>query len=73
MKKIDEIKSKLKKRPSVCGTICGDVGVILDNYSTLDLVDYFIESGNENSLRFYIEQQIIADEIDKERYSSLLK
>lgn len=42
--------------------------MILDNFTTEELADYYINVlGCESPLRYYLEQQIIASEINKEK------
>lgn len=69
-KQEDEPKNKIEKalknrKPTYSG-IYSDVGMILDNFTTEELADYYINVlGCESPLRYYLEQQIIAGEISK--------
>lgn len=67
-----DVEIALKNRQNTYhGAYC-DIGVVLDNYSTQELIDYFMIE-NESILRNYIEEQIISDEINKERNLSTAK
>lgn len=46
--------------------IYSDIGTALDGFTTQELADYYINIlKNESDLRYYLEQQIIANEINK--------
>lgn len=67
-----ELKSKVEKaiknrKTTYHGIYC-DVGTVLDNFTTQELADYYINVlGFEGPLRHYLEQQIIASEINKSK------
>lgn len=41
-----------------------DIGIVLDQFSTEELFKYYLQN-NESSLRYYLEEQIINEEIMK--------
>lgn len=62
----NEVEKAIKNRPTTHNSIYSDIGLALDKFSTAELADYFINVlGCESSLRYYLEQQIIANEINK--------
>lgn len=62
----NEVEKAIKNRKTTYNGIYSDVGTVLDNFTTEQLVDYYINVlGCENPLRYYLEQQIIASEISK--------
>lgn len=68
------IEKALKDRESTYYGIYSDVGNVLDNFTTEELVDYYKNIiGNEGDLRYYLEQQIIANEISKEKAKTAIE
>ena len=66
----NEVKSihhAIKNRETTHYGIYHDVGVVLENFPTLELLQYYISIIGEISIRSYIEEAIIADVISKER------
>lgn len=62
----NEVEKAIKNRKTTYNGIYSDVGTVLDNFTTEQLADYYINVlGCESSLRYYLEQQIIASEISK--------
>lgn len=62
----NKIENAIKNRKTTYNGIYSDVGTVLDNFTTEQLVDYYINVlGCESPLRYYLEQQIIASEIEK--------
>lgn len=62
------IGEALKKRKTTYRGIGADVGEILDNYNLNELLEYFVkELGSENLLRTYLVDQIINNEIIKDK------
>ena len=62
----NEVEKAIKNRKTTYNGIYSDVGTVLDNFTTEQLVDYYINVlGCESPLRYYLEQQIIASEIEK--------
>lgn len=43
-----------------------DIGIVLEKFSTEELIKYYLQN-NESSLRNYIEEQIINEEIMKRK------
>lgn len=62
----NEVEKAIKNRKTTYNGIYSDVGTVLDNFTTEQLVDYYINVlGCESPLRYYLDQQIIASEIEK--------
>lgn len=62
----NKVEKAIKNRKTTYNGIYSDVGTVLDNFTTEQLVDYYINVlGCESPLRYYLEQQIIASEIEK--------
>lgn len=62
----NEVEKAIKNRKTTYNGIYSDIGLALDKFSTAELADYYINVlGCESSLRYYLEQQIIASEINK--------
>ncbi|MBQ9199408.1 MAG: hypothetical protein IJ141_04450 [Lachnospiraceae bacterium] len=64
------IKEELKSRVHTYHGVGADVIMVLDKFSTQDLVDYYINDLKlEGHLRTFLEDRIIGDEINKAKYS----
>lgn len=62
----NEVEKAIKKRSTTHNGIYSDIGHTLDKFTTAELADYYINVlGCESSLRYYLEQQITASEINK--------
>lgn len=62
----NEVEKAIKNRKTTYNGIYSDTGLALDKFSTEELADYYINVlGCKSSLRYYLEQQIIASEINK--------
>lgn len=62
----NEVEKAIKNRKTTYNGIYSDVGTVLDNFTTEQLADYYINVlGCESPLRYYLEQQIIASEVEK--------
>lgn len=62
----NEVEKAIKNRKTTYYGIYSDVGTALDGFTTQELADYYINVlGCESDLRYYLEQQIIANEINK--------
>lgn len=62
------VEKAIKSRKETYHGIYSDVGTVLDDFTTEQLTDYYINIlGCESSLRYYLEQQIIAAEINKSK------
>lgn len=64
--KNNDIQYNIDNRKETHHGIYHDMGVVLDNYTTLDLVKFYLNS-NESDLRHYVTQGLIAKEIYKVR------
>lgn len=67
------IEEALAKRQTTHYGIYHDVGEVLKDFSTNEIVEFFVSLGLENCLRYYMEQQITAREIEKSRSSDWVK
>ncbi|MEE1247710.1 MAG: hypothetical protein UHU19_00505 [Lachnospiraceae bacterium] len=64
--KKNEVEKAIQNRKETYNGIYSDIGTALDRFSTAELADYYINVlGCESSLRYYLEQQITANEINK--------
>ena len=64
----NEVEKAIKNRKQTYHGIYSDIGTVLDKFSTQELVEYYVNVlGCESSLRYYLDQQIIAAEINKEK------
>lgn len=65
----EETKSQIDKaienRKETYNGIYGDVGNALDKFSTLELADYYLKRFGDGGLRYFLEEQITAAEINK--------
>lgn len=69
----DKIKALIESRERTHNSIYSDIGNALEVVSTHDLTRYFVEvvmGGNDDLLRNFVEEKIIAAEISKERYGA---
>lgn len=65
-----KIDKAIKSRKITHYGIYSDIGTALDQFTTEELADYYINTlKGESDLRYYIEQQIIAGEINKIKYA----
>lgn len=67
----NRIKALIESRERTHNSIYSDIGNALESVPTADLTRYFVEivmGGNDNLLRSFVEEKIIAAEINKERY-----
>ena len=62
----NKVEKAIQNRKETYNSIYSDIGTALDRFSTAELADYYINVlGCESSLRYYLEQQITANEINK--------
>lgn len=54
------------RKPTYHG-IYSDIGCVLDGFTTAELAEYYIQRFGDGDLRYYIEQNIIAAEINTEK------
>lgn len=66
------IDKALANRDKTCNGIYSDVGMALDAFSTLELAEHYIQHFGDSALRYFLEQEIIAAEISKEKESNLI-
>ena len=67
------VLDSLNNRKTTYHGIYCDVAVALEKFSTLELVDYYIKTlGYEDNLRNYLEEKIIADEINKSKMKNVI-
>ena len=61
----NEVEKAIKNRKTTCNGIYSDIGTALDKFSTEELVKFYLEKIGDGGLRYWIEQQIVASEINK--------
>lgn len=59
------IDKAIKERKTTYNGIYSDIGNALDKFSTEELAKYYLEKFGDGGLRYFLEQQIIAGEINK--------
>ena len=63
----NEVEKAIQNREETYRGIYSDVGVVLDKFSTEELAKYYLEKFGDGGLRYFLEQQIIASEISREK------
>ena len=63
----NEVEKAIQNREETYHGIYSDVGVVLDKFSTEELAKYYLEKFGDGGLRYFLEQQIIASEISREK------
>ena len=66
-KQMHPIDEAINNRKMTHNSIYSDIGVALDKFSTEELVKYYLEKFGDGGLRYFLEQQIIANEINKSK------
>lgn len=61
------IDKAIQTRKNTYHGIYSDVGCVLDRFTTSELADYYIKRFGDGGLRYFLEQQIIAAEINKNK------
>lgn len=61
----NEVEKAIRNRKETYHGIYSDVGTVLDGFTTSELAEYYINRFGDGGLRYFLEQQIIADEINK--------
>lgn len=61
----NEVEKAIKNRKETYNGIYSDIGLALDKFSTEELTKYYLEKFGDGGLRYFLEQQIIAHEINK--------
>lgn len=70
----NKVNKAIRCRKQTHYGIYSDIGIVLDKFTTAELVDYYTNTlKNESDLRYYIEQQIILGEINKIKYENDIK
>lgn len=65
----NDVERAIQNRKQTYNGIYSDIGLALDKISTNDLMEFYIDKYGESSIRYFLEQQIIAGEINKEKYA----
>jgi hypothetical protein len=61
------IDEAIKTRENTYRGIYSDVGCVLDGFTTAELAEYYIKRFGDGGLRYFLEQQIIAAEISRDK------
>ena len=61
----NEIERAIKNRKTTYNSIYSDIGLVLDKFSTEELAKFYLEKFGDGGLRYWLEQQIVANEINK--------
>lgn len=61
------IDRAIKGRKCTHNSIYSDVGCALDSFTTAELAEYYMQRFGDGGLRYFLEQQIIAAEINAEK------
>lgn len=65
----NDVEKAIQNRKQTYNGIYSDIGIALDKFSTEELMKFYVEKYGESTIRYYLEQQIIAGEINKEKYA----
>lgn len=65
---ITNLRLQIANRENTHYGIYHDVGTVLDNFNTFELYFFYTKLFGEGAARYYFENQIIANEINKKRY-----
>lgn len=68
-----QIEKALQDRENTDHGIYHDVEAVLEQFTTAQLISYYLSQGNDQSLRSYLEEQITQNEINKNRERALEK
>ena len=63
----NEVEKAIKNRKKTYHGIFSDVGIVLDKFSTEELAKYYLDKFSDGGLRYFLEQQIIAAEINESK------
>lgn len=61
------IDKAIQTRQTTYRGIYSDVGCVLDRFTTSELAEYYIQRFGDGGLRYFLEQQIIAAEISRDK------
>lgn len=62
--KSSEVEKAIMNRKETYNGIYSDIGTALDRFSTEELAKFYIEKFGDGGLRYFLENQIIANEIN---------
>lgn len=68
-----QIEKALQNRENTGHGIYYDVGAALEQFTTAQLINYYLSQGNDQLLRSYLEEQIAQNEISKNRERAMEK
>ena len=60
----NEVEKAIRNREETYHGIYSDIGTVLDRFSTEELAKYYLDRFGDGGLRYFLEQQIIAAEIN---------
>lgn len=60
----NEVEKAIRSREETYHGIYSDIGTALDRFSTKELAEYYLDRFGDGGLRYFLEQQIIAAEIN---------
>lgn len=60
----NEVEKAIRNRETTHHGIYSDIGTVLDRFGTEELVKYYLDRFGDGGLRYFLEQQIIAAEIN---------
>ena len=63
----NEVEKAIRNRKETYYGIYSDIGTALDKFSTEELAKFYLEKFGDGGLRYWLEQQIIASEINKSK------
>ena len=63
----NEVEKAIRNRKETYHGIYSDVGTVLDGFTTSELAEYYVNRFGDGGLRYFLEQQIIAAEISREK------
>lgn len=63
----NEVEKAIRNRKETYHGIYSDIGTVLDKFSTEEIAKYYLEKFGDGGLRYFLEQQIIAAEISREK------
>ena len=63
----NEVEKAIRSRKETYRGIYSDIGTVLDKFSTEELAKYYLEKFGDGGLRYFLEQQIIAAEISRDK------
>ena len=63
----NEVEKAIRNRKETYHGIYYDIGTVLDKFSAEELAKYYLEKFGDGGLRYFLEQQIIASEISREK------